>query len=187
MGWCTFHLNQPVKEWFKSCWETTDSDSQVLDIAVVKRTQLYAAIKVISTGEVFCATYLLSWSPKSYHNFGYKDMTEHMGPYGLDECPERIFKLLTPLNDENDSSGWAREWRQRVMKLHESRKTVKTNKDAIIKLENPISFTNGGAYQFFKKIGRSFYAMVEIDGKFVQHIRVRFNPAASGYKYEFVK
>ena len=44
-------------------------------------------------------------------NFGYKMMSEEMGPYSYD-MPERLFKLLSPLTSED--SEYAANWRKRV-------------------------------------------------------------------------
>jgi hypothetical protein len=52
MGWTSFRLKEPVKNWFKNQWESTDG-YKVLDSALAQRTTLYAAIQKIETGEVF--------------------------------------------------------------------------------------------------------------------------------------
>lgn len=44
--------------------------------------------------------------------FGYKDMTEHMGPCECD-CPDRIMRLLSPIEDLPNPS-YAADWRARV-------------------------------------------------------------------------
>ena len=154
MGWLSYNMTKPVKVWFKENYEYPESDYEVLDSALVKRNTLYAAVKQKSTGDVFCAVYLVRWT-RDYNNFSYKPMTEHCGP-GMRECPEKIFKLLTPLNDINDPNGWGREWRKYVENLHNIRKSLKGN--FIIEVEKPISFSNGLEYSYFKKLGKSFYA-----------------------------
>jgi hypothetical protein len=173
MGWTSFNLRQPVKVWFKELWETSAFDYEVLNIALVKRNTLYAAIKVAKTNEIFCAVYLIRWS-RNYYNFSYKNMTEHSGPC-VDDCPKRIMKLLTPLNDENDSNGWAREWRKRVEDRWNKIDILKKSKDCIIKTEKPVEFTSGASYQYFKKVGRGKVAGLMINGEFEPCTRVRFN------------
>lgn len=176
MGWTQFTMHEPIKEWFKKQWETSGSDYEVLDSALVKRTTLYGAIKQKSTGEVFCAVYYIQWSNTYHYNFSYKDMTEHSGP-GASECPEKIFKLLTPLNDENDPNGWGRQWRERVQQLYDSRK--KLNKGYILKTDKEIEFQSGFSYQYFVRHNRRLYVAHNHtgDGTFVKtSIRVNFNP-----------
>jgi hypothetical protein len=178
MGWLSFKMHKPVKEWFK---EGLDNKYEVLDSALVQRTTFYAAIKNKETGEVFCAVYLIRWSPKSWDNFCYKDMTEFSGPCQVN-CPQRIMKLLSPLNDENDCNGYAREWRKRVEKYWENRNTINSGK--IIKTENPLLFRSGDEYQYFKKIGRTLWAGIMIENEFRNTCRVRVN--LSHFKYELV-
>lgn len=48
--------------------------------------------------------------------WGYKDMSEDMGPYIYD-CPEKLLDLLTPTDNKN-----AIEWRAAVRKYHADRK-----------------------------------------------------------------
>jgi hypothetical protein len=168
MGWTSFPMHEPVREWFKNQWS---GDYEVLDSALVKRNTLYGAVKKKSTGEVFCVVFLVRWSRDEY-NFSYKDMTEHSGP-NVCECPKRIMKLLSPLNDENDPNGWARQWRLRVEKHWATCNTI--NKGGVIKTEKPVSFTSGSEFQYFKKIGRVIWAGIMIENEFRQMCRVRLN------------
>jgi len=178
MGWTSFSMHEPIKEWFKKEW---GEDYEVLDSALVKRNTLYGAIKKKTTGEVFCAVFLIRWSRNAY-NFSYKDMTEFSGPNEC-ECPRRIMKLLSDLNDENDSNGWARKWRTRVNQYWKSRDTLSKNKDKIIKTDEPIRFTSGQSFQYFKKFGRNTFAGIMIGDEFKTIVRVRLN--FSHIKYEF--
>ncbi len=180
MGWTSFSMRgQSVKNWFKREWEYEGSKYELIDSAFVKRQTLYGAIKQKETGEVFCAVFMVRWSPKSYYNFSYKDMTEHVGPYEHD-CPKKIMKLLTPLNDENDPNGWARAWRERVANYWASRDKI--NSGDVIKTENPISFTSGSEYQYFQKSGRNTWAGIMIENEFRPVCRVRVN--LSNYNIE---
>lgn len=182
MGWTSFRLGTPVKEWFVREWES-NGKYKVLDCALVKRSVIYGAIKHIETGDVFCAVYLVRWS-RAWYNFSYKDMTEHCGP-GDCECPERIFRLLTPLTDENDSNGWAKEWRARVEEVYKKRKMVKAKTLFVTKdYVNFKSRWNSSSYNAFKKVGRGYVAgYLTSSGEFVEMTKVRgFNPA----NYELV-
>ena len=179
MGWTSFSMREPVSNWFKNQWNYPESDYEVLDCAVVKRSTIYGAVRKKSTGEVFCAVFLIRWS-RGYYNFSYKDMTEYAGP-GDCECPERIFKLLTPLVD--DEHGWAKEWRERVQRHLTSRK--KLSEGYVLETEKPVMFTSGFEYQHFIRIGQKFYVARNTtkDGSFTNTgIRVRFNPFYKNYK-----
>jgi len=172
MGWTSFKLDEPIKEWFKKEWES-NSKYKVLDSALLKRTTMYGAIQNIETKEVFCAVFLVRWS-REYYNFSYKDMTEFAGPNEC-ECPERIMKLLTVLNDTNDSNGWAREWRKRCKETILNRKKMKTG-NYVIKTNEPVNFTSGASYQYFKKIGKRMYAgIINGDNMFNSICHVRLN------------
>jgi hypothetical protein len=169
MGWLSFSMHRPVKDWYKS---ELNSKFEVLDSALVERTTFYAAVKDKETGQVFCDVLLIRWAPKSWDNFAYKDIGEFSGPVQCN-CPKRIMKLLSPLNDENDPNGWAREWRKKVEKYWESRNTI--NSGCVLKSEEPISFTSGMDYQYFQKMGRSMWAGVLEENKFRPICRVRVN------------
>lgn len=170
MGWLSFQMNEPVKDWFKRQY-SDNKDVTVLDIAIVKRNTLYAAIKINSTNEVQAVIYLLRWSRERGYNFAYKSMSEFAGPCES-ECPERILKLLTPL-EENDNNLWANNWRRRCYKTIEDRK--KLSGEVVIKALKPVEFTNGKTFQFFKKINRRMYAGVIENNRFNSICRVRFN------------
>jgi len=176
MGWISFKMNRPVKEWFKS---ELNSIYEVIDIALVRRRTLYAAVKNKDTGEVFCAVYLVRWT-RGYYNFSYKGMDEFCGPVESD-CPMRIFNLLSPLNDEKDPNHWARDWRERVRKYHDGKKEIK---GGIVKTSEPVSFTSGNCYQYFKKIGRRIYAGVIRDNEFQPICYVRVN--LMNYNFEII-
>lgn len=169
MGWTSFRLNEPVKVWFRKEW---GDNYKALDIAIVKRNTLYAAMLNTETNEIFCAVFLLRWS-RDVYNFSYKSMTEFSGPVES-ECPERILKVLTPLNDENDPNNWGREWRERCWENIENRKKIKTGK-YIIKAKDPVKFTNGTSFQYFKKIGRSIYACLFDNNQLTTSYRVSLN------------
>ena len=170
MGWTSLRMTEPVKEWFVEQWES-NPEIMVLNVAVVKRNTLYAAIKNVETNEVFCAVYLLQWSKGDY-NFCYKDMTEFAGPCEA-ECPERILKLLTPLEDIEENN-YAINWRKRCYETIENRKMI--NSGNVIKVKNVIRFSNGMSFQYFKKIGRTMYAGIMENNKFKSVCRVSFNP-----------
>ena len=91
MGWLSFGMHEPVKEWFTRQWE--GEGREVLEVALVKRNTLYAAIK--KGDEVFAVIYLIRWSRDYNYNFSYKSMSEHVGPCVID-CPKKVLKHLPP-------------------------------------------------------------------------------------------
>lgn len=168
MGWTSFSMHEPVKDWFTR--EYDDEKREVLDVALVKRNTMFAAVKIRATGEVIAFVFLIRWS-RDYYNFSYKDMTEFSGP-GEIECPKRIMKLLTPLNDESDPNGYARKWRQDVQEFWDN-KALMSSPSHCIKTESPVEFTSGMRYQYFKKIGKRMYAGRLDKGMFKIISRVR--------------
>lgn len=168
MGWSAFHLDEPVKDWFIRGF---NQRAEVLATSLVKFQTLYAAIRDKETGQVWCATYLINFQPKEYDNFAYKNLDEFDGPCRYD-CPERILKLLTPLNDELDPEGYARNWREkcwiRINAQKEQAKIIRKakTKDCVLMSKEILKFTNGCEYQYFKKAnGNRYYAGKILDDK----------------------
>ena len=72
----------------------------------------YAAAQVMTNrqgGEIIAIICLVRWNPHDREGlvFGYKDMTENMGPYEA-ECPAAILDLLTATENAH-----ALDWRRR--------------------------------------------------------------------------
>lgn len=170
MGWLYFHLEEKPKDWFVN--HVNCQYFEVLKVAIVNTRELYAAVKEKKTGQVICFVYMLDWDNTTWMNFGYKDLTEFDGPYYFN-CPESIFKLLTPLNDETDESGRARKWREEVKKRIDARKSVKGN--GIFKTMTPVRFTNGMEFQYFQKVGRDIIAGSMTEDNFSGRVRVKLN------------
>jgi hypothetical protein len=182
MGWTSFSMHESIKEWFKKKWKS-DNRYKVLDSALVKRNTMYGAIKNIETNEIFCAIFLIRWS-NNYCNFSYKDMTEFVSPCEI-ECPERIMKLLTPLNDKDNINDLARKWRNKVYNYWNIQKKLNSGK-YLIKTNTPIKFSNGLSFNYFKKIGKKYYAgELQTNNVFASFCCIRrFNPRY--YQYELV-
>lgn len=112
MGWT--HTSRPswqtpsqfIREHFS--WESERHTNKVIETSV-KLTEAYAAVERIdkATGErtVWALVLLIHHMPRSYYNFGYKDMDETMGPYYFN-CPAKILDLLTPIDND-----YANTWR----------------------------------------------------------------------------
>lgn len=171
MGWTTTYKDKSTsaKEYIEKkllVWTSEQYTYKVLDGGVVKFRTYYGAVEKIenATGEreVFAVVILLSYYKNQYHNFGYKDMCESMGPVQA-ECPARILKLLTTTDSE-----YANEWRTRCWnRINESKNRPKINKDNILKY-------GGKEYKVLQTLGRRGYS-VECEG---MHYRMRTSQAS---------
>lgn len=181
MGWLTFNWTGTAKQYFEEMYQK-ETNFEIVDIAVVGFRVAYIAARNKTTGHIICHVNLLHRAPKSYYNFGYKDMSEFSGP-NVVTCPKRILDKLTPM-DILEKSGeygessieWATAWRKGCYEY--VAKTVKSG--SIIKLENPVSFTSGHSYQYFKKVGRRLYAIGNYGTSDSYETPVRF----SGLKHQ---
>jgi len=133
MGWMFQQRSKGIthKAFFSEEFGRPEKGFVVLDVASgsVDRSAVYVAMK-LPRGEVIAIACMTQWRPNDPYNFGYKDMDESMGP-GISDCPERIFKLLSPLEDvfpgadfEADAGPkWAKDWRARVEAGHQRRRS----------------------------------------------------------------
>ena len=122
MGWTFYH----VPEWFdrkaeideKYNWSEDGVSVRVLKSAMVGSTW-YGALRVDNgeSVEVTAEVVLTSMTSRDYFNFGYKAMSETVGP-GESKCPAGILKMLTPTDSE-----FAKAWRERCWKYHEAKKS----------------------------------------------------------------
>ena len=116
----------------------------MLDVAQVGFTEAYVAYKC-RDGRVIAIACHIRYYNAPYFNFGYKDVSEDMGPY-ICNCPERILKQLSP-TDNN----WAKEWRKRCWESIRRKKKSSLIRDGdFIKFREPISFQGGETLNLFK-------------------------------------
>lgn len=95
--------------------------------------------------EVFGIVCLTRHVKDDYFNFGYKDMTEEMGPCE-DDCPERILNLLTPTDSE-----WALAWRERCRaNIVHAKSQPALVPGLVFMTSKPIAFKDGCAYSHFR-------------------------------------
>lgn len=154
MGWLFYRKPEgPIRAHMdeKLTFTTERGTSRVLRSAVVKWRTYYAAVEEIvgETRRVYAVVCLLSFTRTE---FGYKDMSEDMGPVESD-CPKAILDLLTPTD-----SKYAQEWRERCRSRAERRAT-KTVKDGDVLQFEHVSWNIGGeSFSRFRAIkdGRSF-------------------------------
>lgn len=181
MGWTTFNkpTNITPTDYFKNVYGWGDNH-ELLDIAIVKRNQCYMAVKVKSENIIMCFVYMLCYD-KGYYNFGYKDMTEFCGP-NISECPERILKLLSPLPDDAE---FAKNWRERCYaRIAKSKELKKIKIGDIVKVDEPVSFTNGSEYSYFKKAKgvNRWRGMNKIGEIFMESSALRFSMKNLSFK-----
>lgn len=131
---------------------------EVLDDALVARTEYYAAIRRTHTDGtapyVFGAVFLVRHVPRARdgYTFGYKDMDESMGP-NADRCPLRILDLLSPTDEK-----YAIEWRERCRRYHDRQKR-KLELLQRVEFTDPIHFS-GIKEKVFTYQGRNVFAPV---------------------------
>ena len=148
-------------------WEGEKTKNEVIKSSM-RGSVYYAAVQTTdkSTGskEVFAVVCLTSTRWDGGFNFGYKGMTEDMGPCE-DDCPKGILVLLT-----DTESKYAKEWRERCWAKIRDKKQNRQSL-ASIKIGEIIEFERGGvtiraekmapAYQFktpwFKVVGEFEY------------------------------
>lgn len=96
--------------------------------------------------ETFAIICLVKWNPgaRSGEEFGYKDMSETMGPYSYD-CPASILDLLGPPANEY-AANWRRACRQRLALT--SRRKPKPG-DTLV-LAEALTFTDGQSERSFR-------------------------------------
>ena len=190
MGWTTMHETRTAKQFFLDMFKN-ETNYEIVDIAIKNFTTAYIAIKDLKKGYVYCQTYLIHRAPKSYENFGYKPVSEFCGPVTA-ECPKRILDKLTPLDEivklseledfSAKSIEWAKGWRERCYNNIEASKKLK---NAVIKTDEPIHFTSGNSYQYFKRKGKRWFAIANYGTKAEMLMPVR----VSGWRnipYTFV-
>ena len=180
MGWTTFHETRTAKEYFTDMCARIE-DIELVDIAIVSFRTAYLAVRDKKLGYTYCAVYLLHRAPKSYYNFGYKDMSEFAGPCVTD-CPKRIIDKLTPLDeieklDSNvgeSSLRWAKEWRENVLETIAKKKERNSSlKNAVLKTKEPLEFTSGAFFQYFTKRGKQVFAIKDFGTEYEQKFPVR--------------
>ncbi len=110
------------------------------------RTYYAAAQELVDgvPGNVFAVVCLVRWNPRSSdgHQFGYKDLSENMGPYESD-CPSSILDLLSPTEN-----AYALDWRARC-RANLDRRARKLADGDRIRLAEPMTFTDGHVAQEF--------------------------------------
>jgi hypothetical protein len=104
--------------------------------------EFYAAVRYNDghphAGEVFAFVVLYSISPRSQHNFTYKEMDETVLP-GAVHAPKRVLDALTPTDHEH-----ANEWRRQCREnLARAAAKPRVTRGARIQFAEGLTFTGG--------------------------------------------
>jgi hypothetical protein len=150
-------------------WSDGRGVRRVLDSAIVRLRVYYAAVEHISPGgarQVWAAVFLVDFRRGADGlAFGYKDMTEHMGPVES-ECPERILRQLTPLTDAEDPQSWARAWRERCWANLTARRGRRLVHGAQVKTRTAFALPSGDCDLFTAiRSGRCWRFRASTDGR----------------------
>jgi hypothetical protein len=167
MGWDYLTQGLPgnvsANDYLRRCfsWEKpeTGARSEVLDCAMVGSVW-YAALRCTHDVDGTMRTYttaLVALTSRRGGQFGYKDMSESMGPYECD-CPDRIMALLSPVADLPYAS-CAADWRASVVAKKAARgversKLAALRPGATVRLDAPARFGRYGALQEFTALAR---------------------------------
>lgn len=122
---------------------------RILKSACIGNRTYYAAAESYdehgASLEIFAVVCLVRWNPRSKSNehFGYKDMTEHMGPSEAN-CPAGILDLLTTSDDP-----CALDWRRRCH-ANLRRRSRQVPDGALIRFAEPMKFTDGTEHSEFR-------------------------------------
>lgn len=160
MGWdyCYKPRGMSILEFFRKDY---GDQAEVLDCAVVNMRTAYLAVKY-RDGFVGAVVAILDY-PKhdpDGMNFGYKLMSEDMGPCA-DHCPKHILDLLSPIDGQpyppdisvqgaSQLRQWAREWRDKCWANIKRKESLpKFHGGEVIKLKEPITFTNHKTHDTF--------------------------------------
>ena len=143
--------------------------STVIESAMIAMRTWYAACRQVdkSTGrtEVFAIVCLVRYNRRDKEGmiFGYKDMTEHMGPCES-ECPAPILDLLTPTDSE-----YALKWRQRC-RDHRAKQSRPPPRDGdLVVFVDRISFSDGyesNRFRFAKRQRGSYFTRPDGTGAY---------------------
>ncbi len=155
-------------------WERRDEATGELDgCRVIKSVSTsgayYAAIERYGeNGAVHYVTAvicLVRWNPKAASGeiFGYKDIDENSGPFEAG-CPRSVLDCLGPTSNPH-----ALDWRNRCYRNLRLRER-KLNDGDIIRLPEPMKFTDGSQHSEFKVVKRG--------------ARIELTPPAGGGRFK---
>lgn len=143
MGWTTQHRDKGItnEDFFLAMY---DKGTRIHASGTVANV-FYAAVESPrEPGIVWGLVALTNWAPNDYFNFGYKDMSEDMGPREH-RAPLNVLNALTPTEH-----GSALEWRERVRQYQDQRKAMRgMNEHDQVVMASPLRFTDGSVLDTF--------------------------------------
>jgi len=153
MGWLSYH--RPKGETDRAHFERellSSPDCEIVQCASKNRV-FYAAVRTVSTGEVWALVVLMRWA-RGRFNFAYKDMHESTGPNGAD-APATVLDALTPTDN-----AYALEWRERCRTNLARRSAIRDKlrgviADVVIRTTDPLRFENGLQASQFRCVHRT--------------------------------
>lgn len=157
MGWLC--RDEPVDDPVAHLTDRFDHDgdryaNRVLAAARVGNT-VYMALRCLekTTGKSFVLAAVILIFNTREHGFGYKDMTETMGPTEC-ACPDRIMRLLSPVEDIPNPS-YAAEWRARVAARKKANAEMRTKRaslrpGSLVTLQRAVAFPDGTTAAVFR-------------------------------------
>ena len=150
-------------------YESETKSSTVTASATVAMRTWYAACRQVdkTTGKVetFAIVCLIDYNrrAKDGMTFGYKEMTEHMGPCEA-QCPASILDRLTPTDSE-----YALAWRKRCLDYRQKKSRPAPKHGDTIIFADAIRFSDGYAsnrFRFVKSGRRSYFTRTDGTGAY---------------------
>ncbi len=178
MGWTVTHKTPgtSVRAFFEDEFHSDWPDGRigrVIDCAAFLH-EAYVAFEVTYPDgrrkEVSAIVCLLKQGQSAYYNnFGYKDMSEDMGPIASN-CPERILNLLTPTDNK-----YALSWRKRCRDNIERRRgRVPLRKGVVIRFGERLAFPGAGYEDTFRVLDAKKLVFSDVSGtrrfKLTKHV-----------------
>jgi len=175
MGWSIYsaasspqNKEQEYDEIRRLCtWDGDKATNTLVDAKKVGSTW-YAAMRITPKDETHTDSQYIADDDGSFviavvfltsrerGEWGYKDMSESMGPCYYD-CPASILALLSPLTGE----GYAKEWRAKCEETRKAKRAKVTPGSlphgATVTLQEPLSFQGGVKEQTFTVQKRAGY------------------------------
>ena len=154
MGWSTgWRSRAELVSYLNTGWGET---REILDTGSTRKAH-YQLVLCKDTGEKFIAVYLVKDYGKR-EGWGYKDMSESMGPVVTD-CPLKL------LNQSTCTSGYAVQWRQECRDYHAAEKRRRRyiaqlkEGDTIIVGEHALTVRD--QTQFWRRKGSTKYVIAD--------------------------
>lgn len=165
MGWTSLHRDKGVsdRDFFEAEFR---GKSKIVASATVKGV-FYAAVRndddaTYKPGETWALVVLLQRG-RGHYNFGYKDMSEDMGP-GADDCPTAILDLLSLTDNE-----YATAWRARCRAKRDALASKpKVGAGTRVRFARPLSFNDGAELADFVRVDArsSIFRSVDNGGRY---------------------